>query len=273
MVLEPGTGKGEGKRGSLSDSVRRLGEMGYTRVPTVTEVAQFSVRGGILDVYGFGMAAPARVEWWGDEILSLRTFDLDTQRSGEPVERVTVLPVRSEGVGAGSVGAQHAAPLPRTGQRQSLLELLPSDAVVVLDQESALGQEVERTWADAAHHLEVARRLGEEPLAREELFLEPAAWYARLGVFARVAINAGDAAVRFSLAPPEAVDRDMRRLRQIVAGAPPTGVLCDNEGQLERPGEVLGSDNPALPVGAFDGGGIPPRARVPTPHHNLRPPP
>ena len=36
MVLEPGTGKGEGKRGSLSDSVRRLGEMGYTRVPTVT---------------------------------------------------------------------------------------------------------------------------------------------------------------------------------------------------------------------------------------------
>src|SRR3989454_3321753 len=83
MVLEPGTGKGEGKRGSLSDSVRRLGEMGYTRVPTVTEVAEFSVRGGILDVYGFGMAAPTRVEWWGDEILSLRTFDLDTQRSGD----------------------------------------------------------------------------------------------------------------------------------------------------------------------------------------------
>src|SRR3989442_2447631 len=56
--------------------------------------------------------------------------------------------------------------------------------------------------------------------------LEPAAWRARLGGFARVAVNAGDAAVRFSLAPPDAVDRDMRRLRQIVADAPPTGVLC-----------------------------------------------
>src|SRR5690348_3373430 len=45
LGLEPG--KGEGGRASLSDVVRRLGEMGYERVPTVTEVAQFSVRGGI----------------------------------------------------------------------------------------------------------------------------------------------------------------------------------------------------------------------------------
>src|SRR3989454_649109 len=219
MVLKPGRGKGKGGGGSLSDVVRRLAEMGYARVPTVTEVAQFSVRGGILDVYGFGMAAPARVEWWGDEILSLRTFDLDTQRSGEPVERVTVLPVRSEGVGAGSVGAQHAAPLPRTGQRQSLLELLPSDAVVVLDQESALGQEVERTWADAAHHLEVARRLGEDPLPREELFLEPAAWRARLGRVCLVPVNRRDAAGRLSLRRPEAGGHDIRRLGQTVVGA------------------------------------------------------
>src|SRR3989454_7572927 len=48
--------------------IQRLEAMGYARVATVTEVAQFSVRGGILDVYGFGMAAPARLEWWGDEI-------------------------------------------------------------------------------------------------------------------------------------------------------------------------------------------------------------
>src|SRR5256714_11519327 len=60
----------------FADLVRRLEVMGYARVPTVTEVAQFSVRGGILDVYGFGMAAPARIEWWGDDLASLRAFDL-----------------------------------------------------------------------------------------------------------------------------------------------------------------------------------------------------
>src|SRR5204863_7740070 len=92
----------------FADVVRRLEEMGYARVSTLTEVAQFSVRGGILDVYGFGMASPARVEWWGDDVASLRAFDLDSQRSAEAIERITGLPVRTEGSGMDDVGAQHA---------------------------------------------------------------------------------------------------------------------------------------------------------------------
>ena len=76
----------------LTDTAQRLDAMGYERVPTVTEVAQYSVRGGILDVYGFGMATPARIEWWGDEVVSVRSFDLDTQRSGDALDRDTVQP-------------------------------------------------------------------------------------------------------------------------------------------------------------------------------------
>src|SRR5437870_11202048 len=132
LVLQAGSGKRETGYVSLTDAIGRLHDMGYERVRTVTEVAQFSVRGGILDVYGFGMAAPARLEWWGDDIESLRTFDLDTQRSGDAIGRVTILPVRTEGLASLPVGAQHAAPL----QRQSLLDLLPSDALLVLEQES-----------------------------------------------------------------------------------------------------------------------------------------
>src|SRR5256886_12287595 len=135
VVLEKGVGAQHAAPLQFATVIQRLEAMGYARVATVTEVAQFSVRGGILDVYGFGMAAPARLEWWGDEIESLRTFDLDSQRSGEAIERVTVLPVKTEGGQAGDVGAQHAAPLPR----QSLLDLLPSDALIVLEQESGLG--------------------------------------------------------------------------------------------------------------------------------------
>src|SRR5256884_6818547 len=113
--------------GSLTEVVRRLGAMAYDRVPTVTEVAQFSVRGGILDVYGFGMAAPTRVEWSGDEIVSLRPFDLDSQRSGEDrIERVTILPARSEEPTVAG-RAQPAAPV----RRQSLFDLLPTDALLV----------------------------------------------------------------------------------------------------------------------------------------------
>ena len=266
MRLLFAAGEGGAGSGSLSDVVGRLEAMGYARVPTVTEVAQFSVRGGILDVYGFGMAAPARLEWWGDDIVSLRTFDLDSQRSGEAIERVTVLPVRTEGRGKGGVGAQPAAPL----QRQSLLDLLPSDALLVLEQESALEREAERAWADAAHHLEVARRLGEEPPAREEIFVDPRSWREALERFARLALNAGDAATRFPLLPPEPVDRDMKRLRQVVTTAPPTVILCDNEGQLERLEELIATDAATLAVGALDGGFILPSLRVLTDHEIFR---
>ena len=72
-----------------------LDAMGYRRVATVTEVAEFSVRGGILDVYGFGMAGPARIEWWGDDISSLRGFDLTTQRSLQELSEITVLDRKS----------------------------------------------------------------------------------------------------------------------------------------------------------------------------------
>jgi transcription-repair coupling factor (superfamily II helicase) len=250
----PGVGSG-----SLRDVVGRLEAMGYTRVPTVTEVAQFSLRGGILDVYGFGMAAPARIEWWGDDIASLRRFDLDSQRSGEALERVTILPVRTEGRGLDTEGR-----LP-----SSLLQLLPSDALVVVEQEAALEREVERAWGEAAHHLDVARRLGEEPPARDALFLDPAVWRAALAGFGRLALNAADATARFPVMPPEAVDRDIKRLRQLIAD-PPTVILCDNEGQLERLEELLDPGRATLAVGALDGGFILPGLRVLTDHEIFR---
>src|SRR2546425_11723505 len=150
-----------------------------------------------------------RLEGWGDDIESLRTFDLDSQRSGEAIERVTILPVRTEGPVMSPVGGPHAAPLPR----QTLLDLLPSDALVVLEQESALGQEVERAWAEAAHHLDVARRLGEEPPAREALFVDPAAWRAPPARFPPIARGPAPARGRVPLAAPEPVDRDIKRLR------------------------------------------------------------
>src|SRR2546427_9428430 len=101
-------------------------------------------------------------------------------------------------MGEGEVGAQGAARL----QRQSLLDLLPSDALVVLEQESALGQEVERAWAEAAHHLDVARRLGEEPPAREALFVDPAAWRAQLAPVPRIALHPPETGGPFPIAAP-----------------------------------------------------------------------
>jgi transcription-repair coupling factor (superfamily II helicase) len=66
------------------------------------------------------------------------------------------------------------------------------------------------------------------------------------------------------------VDRDLKRLRQIVVNPPPTVILCDNEGQLERLEELLGTDQATLAVGALDGGFIMPTLRVLTDHEIFR---
>ena len=257
LVVEVGT-----QDRSLTETAQRLEARGYARVPTVTEVAQYSLRGGILDVYGFGMAAPARIEWWGDEVASIRSFDLDTQRSGDALPRVTILPVKTEQL--------QAPPEARETRRTNLLELLPSDTIAIIDQESAVLREIERAWTDSAHQLEVARRMGEEPPAREDLLIDPGNWRSRLDRLGRIAVADAETEQRFPFAPPDHVDRDLKRLRQIVAEPPPTVILCDNEGQLERLDELIGSDRAQLVVGALDGGFIMPTLRVLTDHEIFR---
>ncbi|ACA58640.1 transcription-repair coupling factor [Candidatus Desulforudis audaxviator] len=70
----------------------RLLSMGYEAVSQVDTAGQFSIRGGIADLFPYTARYPIRVEFFGDEIASLRTFDPETQRSRAATDRVTVAP-------------------------------------------------------------------------------------------------------------------------------------------------------------------------------------
>ncbi len=72
----------------------RLIELGYVREQMVEGSGQFSVRGGVLDVFPAGAQDPVRVELFGDEIDSIRHFDPTSQRSFDSVETITILPAR-----------------------------------------------------------------------------------------------------------------------------------------------------------------------------------
>ncbi|MFH1570805.1 MAG: DEAD/DEAH box helicase, partial [Gemmatimonadota bacterium] len=71
-----------------------LVDSGFERVPMVDGVGQFSLRGGILDIFSFGAEHPWRLEFLGDEVESIRRFDVSTQRSIGTCESVEVLPAR-----------------------------------------------------------------------------------------------------------------------------------------------------------------------------------
>ncbi len=69
-----------------------LFEYQFKRVDFVTEPGEFSVRGGIVDVFSFSHNEPYRIEFFGDEVESIRTFDVETQLSTEKVKKISIIP-------------------------------------------------------------------------------------------------------------------------------------------------------------------------------------
>ena len=77
----------------LEDLARKLVAAGYARTSLVEGVGQFSIRGGILDVYSPSYDDPIRVEFWGDDLDAMGYFDAITQRRTENIDEATLLPV------------------------------------------------------------------------------------------------------------------------------------------------------------------------------------
>ncbi len=78
-----------------ADKMRsQLIDAGYTLVDTVYEHGEFAIRGAIIDLFPTGTSAPLRIDLFDDEIDTLRTFDPESQRSVDQIERVRILPAR-----------------------------------------------------------------------------------------------------------------------------------------------------------------------------------
>ncbi len=71
---------------------QQLSAMGYERVGQVDAMGQFSIRGGILDIFPLTEEVPVRIELWDDEVDSIRTFDLESQRSVEQLDEISIYP-------------------------------------------------------------------------------------------------------------------------------------------------------------------------------------
>ncbi|PYO10420.1 MAG: hypothetical protein DMD30_03000, partial [Gemmatimonadetes bacterium] len=246
-----------------------LEAIGFERVPMVEDVAQFSVRGGIFDIYSFGMAEPVRLEFWGDDVTELRHFDLLSQRSTRDAEIALVLPVD------GQISVGDGEP-----ERSSIRALFPPDTLLVVPRGTHMRPELERTWAEAQHHIDLARRRGEDTPSRDELFESPDTTMRALNALGSIDLSDDDPQMTFPFREPEEIQRDIKRLKQIAADGIPTIILCDNAGQAERLDELLNDDrvSPAsLAIGVLDGGFvIPPRGadfpgyRVLTDHEIFR---
>ena len=123
----------------LEEMQSRLVALGYDREVQIEAPGQFAVRGGILDVYPLTEELPIRIELWGDEVDSIRTFDVETQRSLENLEEVSICP---------------AVEFPQEGEKGvSFLDYFPmEETILFLDEPVRLiekGQGVEEEFLEA----------------------------------------------------------------------------------------------------------------------------
>ena len=143
----------------LTELAEKLAEIGYTRTPQVEQEGDFSVRGGIVDVWSPGDEFPVRAEFFGDDLESLRTFNPATQLSIARVHEAEFLPIRGEeggvgvggGVGGGGEGGEgDGLRSKKQGARAvgaTLIDFLPPGAVILAleHNEYALGPLLKRT--------------------------------------------------------------------------------------------------------------------------------
>ena len=223
--------------------IAALESQGFERAAIVEEAGCYAVRGGLVDLFSFGAAGPARVEFRGDEVESIRLFDILDQRSTEPVERIDILPVRFGG---------------RTGSdsrtRCSILDRLPLDTVLVRAGTDPWDEGARAAWRQAENRHREALRHDNPATDPTTLLLPPEALAERIARHPRLGFveeHVGEPVFQARRPPP--IERRMNRLRTFLADAAARGadtwILCDNDGQARRLEDLIADRRGTPPPG------------------------
>jgi transcription-repair coupling factor (superfamily II helicase) len=228
------------KQGEALDEARLKAQLtlaGYTHVSQVMSPGEYSVRGGLIDLFPMGSALPYRIDLFGDTIETIRTFDADTQRSLYPVREVRLLPGREFpmdeaartafrgrwrerfegdpsrssiykdiGNGIASAGIEYYLPL-FFETTATLFSYLPEDCAIAMVGD--IQDAIQRFWADTKSRHNFLKHDRERPLLNpEEIFVGADEFFIDAKPHARLTLQTGDAASEISAPLPDvAVNR------------------------------------------------------------------
>ncbi|MBS1156384.1 MAG: transcription-repair coupling factor [Proteobacteria bacterium] len=249
------------KKGQRFDADKLRADLAFAGYSNVTQVygpGEFSIRGGLVDLFPMGSPLPYRIDLFDDEIETIRTFDVDSQRSLYPVPEIRLLPAREfplddggrskfrqrfreefEGdpsksrlykdITAGSTpaGIEYYLPL-FFDHTATLFDYLPADAVIVL--QGNLHQAAEQYWLDIAerHRLNIGDK--DRPiLPPAQLFLAPDRLFGAIKNYRRIELTAGETSLTDPL-PDLAVDRraenPLSKLQHFISLHPGRVLIC-----------------------------------------------
>jgi len=221
---------------------KSLIESGYLRVPQVSEHGEFAVRGSLIDIFPMGTNAPVRIDFFDDDIESLRYFSPETQLSGEKVEAINILPAREVPLDANAIAAfRHSYRERFEGQpgksrvyrdvsdgiahggieyylplffddTASFADYLPGNCIVLSP--GSLDSLLEQFWAETRERFAMCSLDKERPvLSADETFINPEKIASRLNAFSRIRYSAqsqGDGSTNFETRLPPAMKIEAR---------------------------------------------------------------
>jgi transcription-repair coupling factor (superfamily II helicase) len=233
-----------GEEMSLDLVVAELERVGYERHEPVEMVGQYSVRGGILDVYSPEDPRPARIEFFGDQIESLRRFDPESQRSVLTIDEVLLLPL-----------VERAAPAGRP-PAGTLLEMLPG-ALLVFDEKANVMAAAEKFW----QRLETACAQAEGALPPGAYYWTPDEWRGQAGRMTEISLDElgldlTDRSHHISTRPAARFQGNMpqcmRELQAAIAQGWRTVFFGASAGEVERLADIFNEYGIAFQLGLRD---------------------
>ena len=172
----------------VDQTLQTLRTFGFREVDYVYEPGQFALRGSILDVYSFSSELPFRVDFFGDDIDSIRTFEVDSQLSKDKREQVEIVPEMSI-----------------AEEKVSFLSFLPDDALLVAKDFLYVHDAVDRTYEEGFSQQAMTERMEGATEQEQQAILQ-------------------EMRKEQQLVSAQQLTSDMQRFRRVEIGSRPTGV-------------------------------------------------
>ena len=233
----------------ITDLEHRLRDLGFNEVDYVYEPGQFAVRGSIVDVYSYSSELPFRIDFFGDEIDTIRTFSVEDQLSQDRRSQVEIVP---------ELAVTESEKVP-------FLHFLPDDTLVVMKDERFVFDTVQRIYNEGfssqamTERMEGATELEQERIRRdmnrEAVLCKPSVFSDELARFQQIELSAShrgqdvpDATIAFHTKPQPLFHKNFDLLKQSLEDFQLQGykiyILADSDKQQQRLKDILNDMSP-----------------------------
>ena len=229
----------------IVETEKTLREFGFAQVDYVYEPGQFAVRGSILDVYSFSSELPFRIDFFGDEIDTIRTFNVEDQLSKDKKDAVEIVPELAK----------------MTEEKMPLTSFLPADTVVAVKDLAYVADTIARIYDEGFAQQAVAERLEgateEEQkeimrsLSRDTQLVSGTRFKEGIAAFRRIdmghkPLGTPQATITFEITPQPLFHKNFELLTRSLADYVLMGykiyILADSEKQTRRLRDIFDSD-------------------------------